>query len=463
MGAGDVVVLVDVDFAIGGDRAQFQVVVDAVRQVGVDALGIIDAPLLRHADVGDLHNAVAVDLNEGGQGADGGGDAAHRGDAGRGPRHDRQPVGVEVQQLAVERGVLVLADVGGQVGGEVGGRGPAHLGAHAATVIGAKALLARQRVIGDGTLVRDHAVDLDREVADGGEVDVQFAAVGIQIANAGARPHAELARRLARHQRQGAAFGIAAKQGALRALQDFDAFNIQKSGAEAVLAAQIDAVDIDANALLAGGLVGVVRHDAANTDGQGRLARFKGGDAQAGHGTVSQVHQALHMAVFQRFAVHHRDGDRRLLQIGGALGRRHHHVGQLRLGHGVSRGHDARSGLFRHRRVGRRLGLTGQSEGKRRQRNGRCKTYHLGSPPRASCVELMGRLVALGEAPATDGRRRRDSLAAVSQRLFRQRIETTAAVWRALQPLLLDRQPVQKFTRTNTIAPHFATHVALHM
>ena len=65
-------------------------------------------------------------------------------------------------------------------------------------------------------------------------------------------------------------------------LQHLDALDVEQGRVEAVLAAEIDAVDIDADALFAGGLVGVERHDAANADGQRGLARFEGGDAQRG-------------------------------------------------------------------------------------------------------------------------------------------------------------------------------------
>ena len=113
-----------------------------------------------------------------------------------------------------------------------------------------------------------------------------------------------------------AAFGVAAEQRALRPAQHLDALDVEQGGVEALLAAEIDAVDIDADALVARGLVGVERHDAADADGQRRLARFEGRDAQRRHGAVGEIGKALDVAVGQRLRVEHADRDRRALQVG---------------------------------------------------------------------------------------------------------------------------------------------------
>ena len=118
-----------------------------------------------------------------------------------------------------------------------------------------------------------------------------------------------------------AAFGVAAEQRALRSFQHFDALDVEQGGVEAVLAAEIDAVEIDADALFARGLVGVVRHDAANADRHGRLARFKRRDAQARNRAVGEVEQALDVAIFHGRIADHRKRDRRVLQVGFALQR----------------------------------------------------------------------------------------------------------------------------------------------
>jgi hypothetical protein len=65
----------------------------------------------------------------------------------------------------------------------------------------------------------------------------------------------------------------------LWALQHLDPLHIEQRRVQPVLPAEIDAVDVDADALLTRRLVGVQRHDAANADGQRALARLEGGDA----------------------------------------------------------------------------------------------------------------------------------------------------------------------------------------
>ncbi len=118
-----------------------------------------------------------------------------------------------------------------------------------------------------------------------------------------------------------AAFGIAAEQSALRAAQHFDPVDVEQRRVEALRAGKIDAIDIDADGNVAGGLVLVERNDSANTDGQRRLARFEGRDAKARDRAVAKVQQAVGMAVGERLAVGDADRDRRLLQVRLALGR----------------------------------------------------------------------------------------------------------------------------------------------
>jgi hypothetical protein len=62
---------------------------------------------------------------------------------------------------------------------------------------------------------------------------------------------------LLRHDVDRAAFGVAAEQRALRAFEHFDVLDVIKRGAQALGAAEVDAVDIDAHALVARGLVAV--------------------------------------------------------------------------------------------------------------------------------------------------------------------------------------------------------------
>jgi len=115
---------------------------------------------------------------------------------------------------------------------------------------------------------------------------MQLAIVRPVIADAAMPADGEFAARGLGDDAERAAFGVATEQGALRPLQDFDPLDVEQGGVEAVLATEIDAVDIDADALLARRLVGIERNDAADTDRQRRLARLEGGDAKARDGAV---------------------------------------------------------------------------------------------------------------------------------------------------------------------------------
>ena len=77
---------------------------------------------------------------------------------------------------------------------------------------------------------------------------------------------AEFAGRLLQHHRNRTAFGVAAEQGTLRTLEDFDALDIIEAGIEAVLAAEVDSVEVDPHPLLARGLVGIVGNDPADAN-----------------------------------------------------------------------------------------------------------------------------------------------------------------------------------------------------
>ena len=207
---------------------------------------------------------------------------------------------------------------------------------------------------------------------------MDFGAVAAEIADAAAEPAAKFAGRPGGDDVERAAFGIAPEQGALRTLQHLDARDVEQSRVQAVLAAEIDAVDIDADALLAGRLVGVERHDAADADGERGLARLEGGNAQAGHGAVGEVVEALDVTVLQDLRVDHADRERCPLEVGLAasggdddvgdalvrVGRRRLiGGGNLRLRLGVARRRCCRaSGVLR---------LRGLGEGGERNQRGR--------------------------------------------------------------------------------------------
>ena len=332
-----------------GDRLQRDRRIDLVRQRRADALRLVDAVLLRHADVGDALT-VRVDADQRGQRRDAGGgrDRARQagGRAGRAARQDDAVGGavehadgaaqrVVVDQLAEERRVLVTRLVEGDVGGEAVGRLPARGDAAADAVIGVPAELAGERVARRRILMLVHAVQLDRDVLIFGQVDMRFAIARAVIAEACGDAATEFPGGRLGDDAERAAFGVATEQRALRTTQHFDALHVEQRGVQALRAAEVDAVDIDADARIARGLVLVERHDAADADRQRRLARFERGDAQAGHRAVTQIEQALDVAVLDRFGIEHADRDRRLLQVGFALGRGDDDVLQLvRLGRG---------------------------------------------------------------------------------------------------------------------------------
>ena len=335
-----VIELLHIDPAPGGDRTQFKLrrrlPLESIRK----AVSLVDADLLRHPDIGVAHQGGAIDHHARQQRTDGAlrsGEGGARGYAGA-ARRDRQrrgigaaaetAVGVVVEQLAVERRVLIAGHVIGKIVSNRVGRPPPHRRTSALAVVIAKPGLPGERVAGDRVLVRDDRVQLDRKARDFGQVEVRAAIVGPNAAEAAFEPPSQLAAgRLADH-RQRAAFGVAAEQRALRALEHFDPLDVEQCGVEPVLAAQVNPVDIDAHALFARWLVGVERNDPADADRQRRLARFEGCHAQAGHAAIGQIEQALDLAFADHFSAHHRDRDRGALQVGFALGGGHDDFGQ---------------------------------------------------------------------------------------------------------------------------------------
>src|SRR5262249_8029600 len=160
------------DSAPGGDRTQFDLVGRFVFQGRRKAVGVVDARLLRHADLGLRLAVIAADVHERRQGR-------HAGRAGRGARgaagaHEaggcriidaHGPARrVVVDELAVERRVLVLGHVVGQKGREVvaGLEQRRHAGARAIEVV--PAVFAGLRIGGGRVLVLNYAVDLEGDV-----------------------------------------------------------------------------------------------------------------------------------------------------------------------------------------------------------------------------------------------------------------------------------------------------------
>ena len=88
------------------------------------------------------------------------------------------------------------------------------------------------------------------------------------VTEAAAQPPAEFSGWFVGDDADRAAFGIAPEQRTLRPAQHFDALYIEQPSVETLLATEVNAIDIDTDALVARRLVGVGRDDAANADGQ---------------------------------------------------------------------------------------------------------------------------------------------------------------------------------------------------
>src|SRR3954451_23897651 len=118
-----------------------------------------------------------------------------------------------------------------------------------------------------------------------------------EIADADRAAQAEHTSRRARDQRQGAALRVATEECTLRALEHLDALDVEQGGVKALRLPERNAVNIDADAVVAGSLVLIVRHDAADADGQRRLAGLERGDPQAGDSAVGEVEEAEDVAI----------------------------------------------------------------------------------------------------------------------------------------------------------------------
>ena len=316
-----------------GDRAKLDFGRHVPGAVESIAMGPVDARLLRHANVRNVHPAIAIDHYARQQRSD---SAGQVGVIGAGKRAvglgglcaGGAVVGIVVQQLTVERRVRVIAFVKSEIEAEIVGRPPFHLGTDAVTVIIVPAGRARQGIPGGRILMLDDAVELDPEIVEFRQVQVDFGAVAAVIADAAADPAAEFAGRPGGDDVERAALGVAPEQSSLRPSQNLHPRDVEQGRVETVLAAEIDAIDIDADALLAGRLVGVERHDAANADSQRGLARLEGRDAERRHGAVGEIVEALDVAVLHGLRVDDADRYRRALQVGLAAGRGHDDVGE---------------------------------------------------------------------------------------------------------------------------------------
>ena len=126
--------------------------------------------------------------------------------------------------------------------------------------------LSLQWVFGRFILMLQTGVNFERETSDFRKIDTKLAAICTEIAHTGGRTTAELAGWRSRDNVNCATFGIASKQGSLRTFQNLNALYIQKASVQTMLTSQIYAVNIDAYALFAGGLIGVTGNNTPHAD-----------------------------------------------------------------------------------------------------------------------------------------------------------------------------------------------------
>lgn len=244
---------------------------------------------------------------------------AAAGPAGPAPGAHRLPVRIVADQLAVEGRVLVVGVVHRDFGAEGIGRLVEARQSDPLAIELIPARLPLHRIAGGRSLMLDEGVDLHRQAAHLVEVLVHLEAVGAVVADAEGQPAAEDARRRLGDDADGAALRVPAEEGALRTPQDLDALKVEEGGVQALRAGHVDAVDVDAHALVPGGLVGVEGNDPPDADDQRRLAGLEGSDSQRGNGAVRKADQVPGVPVHHGRARDHRNGDRRLLQVGLAL------------------------------------------------------------------------------------------------------------------------------------------------
>ena len=126
--------------------------------------------------------------------------------------------------------------------------------------------------------------------------------------------------------------------------------------------AEIDAVDIDADALVSRRLIAVGQHaDAPHVHDQRAGTREEGRDLKRGNSAIAQVHQRCDVAGGQGVTAKHRYGDWGLLQILAALFRRNDDFFQLNAG--GARVGGGRGGGVNLARAGGECGGRGEPDG----------------------------------------------------------------------------------------------------
>ena len=139
----------------------------------------------------------------------------------------------------------------------------------AGPVNGVEVRLTFHRVVRGAVTLADDPIDLHGQVVPFRKVQVGLGAVATEVTHADALAQAQFSRGLAADNAHGAAGRVPAEQGALRPLQHLDPLDIVESGTQALGPSKVDPVDVDPDARISAGLVGVEGHDAADADRQG--------------------------------------------------------------------------------------------------------------------------------------------------------------------------------------------------
>ncbi|MNM79145.1 hypothetical protein D3C81_910700 [compost metagenome] len=345
--AGELELLVDGFVALGVDRIHIQV--EAVGRVFLGVVGgIVLTPGRRRGQVAPAQCVVddQADAVEGAPfgvvGIAEGGRLARVEEVilvrrhGRALRVRRQGDDAGGDAAILVQAFVIPADVGGGVVAErhLPGRtrGPHVLAAQ---------VLAGGTVLEPAIAGVDQRVEAQRGVVAGGNVPHRIGVLLAVVAHAHGGACFGFGLRPARHQRDRAGGGVAAEQGALRPLQYFDAFDIDKRQQYAATAPAVDAIDEDADRRVGADAEIAGLHAA---QAEGRLCRLHRVDHQARHEGVD-VAEVFRRHVTEQVLVHHLQRDRYVLEFLLAALRSD--------GDPVQRGGRILRGRLRHRRPAR--------------------------------------------------------------------------------------------------------------
>ena len=196
-------------------------------------------------------------------------------------------------------------------------------------------------------LTEHEAVEAQRERVADRRVDHRPTGVGVIVAISQIDIALELVFGLAGDHLHGAAGGVAAVQGALRAAQDLDAVHVVEEGVVVDLAGDVDAVDIGADRRIGGGQR-LVLTDAAQEE-RGGAAETDVVAADEVRDLGDHIERVVDLLTVDVFGAEGGDRDRHILQRGGRALRRdgdlcQHEIVTRVLRHGGGGGGSAEGG-----------------------------------------------------------------------------------------------------------------------